>query len=155
MTIEIDFLYHFIICILALATENKKNKYLDPYIVSNYSEERFKSGAIFLTGFCLIAFCLLIPLIAVQLVNVITNTTTHDRFAFKFGGRSMTNSKHEGSSNLINDEDQIYSVISGLSAPTTLIQETTTKYCCFKTRTPSMFDSRCEEMRRSTLREIN
>ena len=95
------------------------------------------------------------PLVFVQIVNVVTNTTTHDRFAFQNGIRtSSRGSKIEGSSSLLNEEEQLYSIMSGSKITSSLIQEVITKCCCFHTRiSSSMRVSGCEEMRRQTIRE--
>ena len=142
---EVDFLYHVILCVLALIDIDEKQE-ID--LIEDPDHEALKTGAAVLIVFCSLAFLVLMPLIYVQIVNIVTNTTTHDRFAFQ--GRSVPSSRFEGSQMLIDEEDQIFSLLSGNSAPSTIVQETTTKCCCFHTKIRQPSPSGCEEMRQNS-----
>ena len=130
---------------LALINLKKKQK---PDLIDDPDHEALKTAAAILIPFCGLGFLLLLPLIYVQIVNIVTNTTTHDRFAFQ--GKSIRSSRFEGSQMLIDEEDQVYSSLYGGSAPSTIVQETTTKCCCIHTKLRQPNPSGCEEMKQSS-----
>lgn len=118
-------------------------------LIPDNNHEGVKSIGIFLMVFCATAFVVLIPLLVVQTVNVVTKTTTHDRFARQ---TRSPDSYRNSSQMFIEGEEQIFSILTGNTAPSTLIQETTTSCFCCTRKIEVVNPSGWEEMRQ-TLRE--
>jgi hypothetical protein len=130
----------------------EEDNYNDPDIVPNESHESLKSASIFLICFCFLAFLLLIPLLYVQIVNLILGSTTHERFAFQ--GKNIGNSDQLGNSYmLLTEEEQMISVFSGFTNPSNIIQETQTYCYCFHRKIASSYVSELEKISNKSIQK--
>ena len=83
--------------------------------------------------FSLLGFVLLTPLLYVQIINIVTGTTTHDRFAFQ--ERTSRSFKENGDIfMLLSEEEQIESIFSSNVVRSALFLEASTQCCCFQSK---------------------
>lgn len=152
--IETDFLFTFIVGILNYL-EHIEGKGVYP-IIFDYEPFSSASKTVGLTVgiFSGLTFLLVLPLFYVQLINVIKNTTTHERFAYKknkdnkYKASKSSNDSDTSSMLLQNEENEITHLtgrLSGISDSEVSIQETTTKFLCFERKTKVNWDKLKEE----------
>ncbi|CAG9316659.1 unnamed protein product [Blepharisma stoltei] len=131
--IEIDFLFHMAISLMLLL--DAYGDVSDDPLYDNLNEinQFWEISLIIIFSVCGIAFLLVLPLFYVQVVNLLSNTTTHERFAFKKSARkSGKNLDSDTSSMLLPSEENDLTTMSGISAYG--VSEVTIKHttsCCF------------------------